>query len=165
MDQINIWMNRTRHYTFDVLSFLVFCLLDQGPICGATDCPYFGLCVTHPWVSKPGWFSCLHTYLVAHSEPKGHVLCYTCFFTQEGCMLYKHVYSRTTFWTSLMQAVEGRQWWMLTWAAVRFDIGISGCLPDKWKHYPLGHAGWLCPSYLWYNFNNKSLIVYRIYRM
>ena len=24
-----------------------------------------------------------------------------------------------------MQAVEGRQWWMLTWAAVRFDVMLS----------------------------------------
>ena len=23
-----------------------------------------------------------------------------------------------------MEAAEGRQWWILTWAAVRFDLGI-----------------------------------------
>ena len=32
--------------------------------CWATDCPYFGLCVTPPWVLKPGWFSCLHSLFV-----------------------------------------------------------------------------------------------------
>ena len=75
-----------------------------------------------PWVPKPGWFYCLHTYLLAHGEPKGHIWCCTCLFYQQGFTLYKCVYSRLAFWTSLMQAAEGRQWWTLTWAAVRFDL-------------------------------------------
>ena len=29
---------------------------------------------------------------------------------------------------------------LLTWAAVRFKLGISGHLLDKWACYPLGHA-------------------------
>ena len=47
-----------------------------------------------PRVSKPGWFSRLHTYLLACDEPKGHVWCYTSRFHQKGCTLYKHVYSK-----------------------------------------------------------------------
>ena len=97
--------------------FLKKSLLDQDPFCGTTDCPYFGLHVTLPICSKPGWFSRLHTYLLACGEPKGHVWCYTCLFHQKGCILYKHVYSRPAFQTSLMQAAEGRQWWMLTFGS------------------------------------------------
>ena len=50
----------------------IFCnfLLDQGPFCGATDCPYFDLVWPSPSVSKPGWFSRLHAYLLVHSELK-----------------------------------------------------------------------------------------------
>ena len=35
-----------------------------------------------PRVSEPGWFSCLHTYLLVRGEPKGHVWCYICLFHQ-----------------------------------------------------------------------------------
>ena len=39
-------------------------LLDQGPFCGATDRPYFGLHMwCPPWALKPEWFSCLLSYL------------------------------------------------------------------------------------------------------
>ena len=40
---MNIW----------VVLFFYF-LLDQCPFCGATDCPYFGLCVTLPVGFKAG---------------------------------------------------------------------------------------------------------------
>ena len=40
-----------------------------------------------PGVSKPGWFSHLHLYLLACSEPKGHIWCSICLFHQQGCTL------------------------------------------------------------------------------
>ena len=40
-------------------------LLDQGPFCGATDHPYFGLHVTLPWVLSQGGFSDLYSCLRA----------------------------------------------------------------------------------------------------
>ena len=42
---------------------------------GPLIAPYFWtLCGHSLWVSKPGWFSHLHTHLLACSEPKGSCL-------------------------------------------------------------------------------------------
>ena len=90
--------------------------LNQGPFCGATDCPYFGLRVTLPMGFKAG-VVLSPVPLLAWGEPNSHVWCYTCLFHQQGHILYKHEYSRPTFWTPLMQAAEGRQQWVLTFGS------------------------------------------------
>ena len=77
-----------------------------------------GLVWPFPWISKPGWFSYLHSFLLAHGEHKGHVWCYTCFFHQWGCTLYKHVYSRLAFQTSLVQQ-------LIQWMAQNVIFGTT----------------------------------------
>ena len=42
-------------------------LLDQGPFCGATDCPYFGLCVTLPMGFKARGGSLACTLICLHA--------------------------------------------------------------------------------------------------
>ena len=59
------------HFRNQNLFILIF-LLNKGPFCGVTDCPYFGLCVSIH-VGFSGWFSPLQTYLLASGEPKGHL--------------------------------------------------------------------------------------------
>ena len=107
------------HFTDDVfglrlLQTIIFIfyfkfLLDQGPFVESLIAPIWDFVWPSLWVSKPGWFSHQHTYLLACCEPKGHVWCYTCLFHKYGCTLYKHVYSRPAFQTYLMQTAEGTQ--------------------------------------------------------
>ena len=81
----------------------------------------------HGFQSQGGSFTCTPTCLhVVNLRVMSGAT--PAFSTSRGLYtLYKYVCSRPTFWTSLMQAVEGRQWWMLTWAAVRFELAISYC--------------------------------------
>ena len=77
---VHVGTMRTQFIAFETSTFLLLFLnflLDQGPFCGATDCPFFGLCVNPPWVLKPGWFSHLHSCLLVHGESKGHVWCFS----------------------------------------------------------------------------------------
>ena len=85
---------------FDKFYFFKIFLLDQGPFWTSCDPP-------HGLQSQGG------------SEPKGHIWCYACLFHLPflGCTLYKQEYSRPAFQTSLMQAAESRQWWMLTFGS------------------------------------------------
>ena len=50
-----------------------------------------------PGVSKPGWFSQLHSYFLVCSEPNGQIWCYTCKYEYK---LYKCVHSKLAFHTS-----------------------------------------------------------------
>ena len=96
------------------------------PYCysGTTDCPYFVLHVALSMGFKAR-VVLLPKHLLVLGKPKGHIWCYTCLFPKKGCTLYKHVNSKLTFQTSLMQAAEGRHCsGLLTWAAVRFDLGL-----------------------------------------
>ena len=90
----------------------------------------------HGFQSQGGYLTCIFTYLctVNLSVMSGTT---PVFSTNRGCTLCKCVYSRPTFWSSLVQAVKGRQW------SMRFDLGFSGCPLDKRTHYPLGHASWI----------------------
>ena len=55
--------------TYVWILFFIF-LLDQGPVCGATDCYVLDLVCPSSWVSNPEWISCLHTFLLVCSDSK-----------------------------------------------------------------------------------------------
>ena len=100
---------------------------------GPLIAPVFDFVSPSRWVSKPGWFSHLYTYLLACSEPKGHVWCYTCLFhTQQACL------------PDIPHASSGGQATVDTNFWQQWD-SISCCWIDKWMCYPLGHASWLHP--------------------
>ena len=83
----------------NVLKFL----LDQDRFRWAADCPILHFMWPSPWVLKPGFFSCLHTYLFAVN------LRVTSSATPTNKCVHCIIYSRLAFQTSLMQAVKGRQ--------------------------------------------------------
>ena len=83
-------------------NFFVNFLLDKGPFCGPTDYPYFGLCVTIHMGFKARMVLS-PALLLSCTEPTGAT---PAFFTNRG------VHCIVTFWTSLMQAAERRQWWI-----------------------------------------------------
>ena len=57
---------------FVLMYFFLNFLLDQGPLCGATNCPY---------VAKGFKVRVLvHSYLLVYGKPKDHVWYYTCLF-------------------------------------------------------------------------------------
>ena len=64
------------HFTAQVEFFFHF----VGPLIA----PILDFLWPSPWVSKPGWFFYLHSYLLAHGEPKGHIWCCICLFHQLG---------------------------------------------------------------------------------
>ena len=112
---LKLWLNFFLKFCWTKVHFV-------GPLLA----PILDFVWPSPGVSKPGWFSCLHTHLLACSEPKGNIWCYTCLFHQQGCTLYKHVYSRPAFQTSIMQAVDGRQQWMLTFGSGEIQSHAAG---------------------------------------
>ena len=129
---------------YHVLKFFIFYFLKnfcwtRVHCVGPLITPVLDFMWPSPLVLKPGCFSCLHYLLLVCDEPVGHICCYICLFHQYGCTLC--VYSRLTFWTSFMQAAEGRQCWIANFGSS--EAQIWGHPLNKRACYPLGHAGQL----------------------
>ena len=63
--------------------FKIFCWTKVHFV-GPLIAPILDFMWPSPWVSKPRWFCHLHMYLLACSEPKGHVWCCTCLSINRG---------------------------------------------------------------------------------
>ena len=96
-----------------------FFFVGPGSILGPRVTPISDLVWTSTWVSKPWLFSCAWVNLRVTSGAT------PAFFQQKGCTLYKYVYSRLVFRTSLTLAEEGRpQWDILNYLIIRVNIKI-----------------------------------------
>ena len=71
---------KTNSFFFKLI-FKIFCWT-KVHIVGPLITPVLDFMWPFPQVSKQGWFSHLHTYLLVCCESKGHIWCYTCFFHQ-----------------------------------------------------------------------------------
>ena len=81
-----------------------------------------------PWLLKPGWFSHLHAYLLACSEPKRVMSCATPAFSTNRDV---HCISVLTAGLSSGNLLGKQQIVDASSAAVRFNVRISGCPLDN----------------------------------
>ena len=111
------WVNLVLWIDWVFFLFLIFCWTKVHFV-GATDCPCFGLCVTLPMGFKARVVLLTYTLTSLHAVNLRVMSgATTVFSTNRGVHCISVYTAGPPSRHPLMQAVESRQWWMLTFGS------------------------------------------------